>query len=129
MSYRVEYLPEAGIIELTVEGEISPSAMRDSTNEALDLVENHHCFSVLLDCRRMYPAPLPSQVQRLPEMYAARGTDRRLRIAVVLSGSEDGLEVSKYYKMTARQHDYIVQLFDELDDALDWLDDQAGRRN
>ena len=126
MSYRVEYLPEAGIIELVVEGEMTPSAMRDSTNEALDLVERHHCFGVLLDCRRMHPAPLPSQVQRLPEMYTARGTDHRLRIAVVRSGSEAGAEVSRYFKMSARRHDYTVQLFDEVNDALDWLDAQAG---
>ncbi|MDX1442575.1 MAG: STAS/SEC14 domain-containing protein [Gammaproteobacteria bacterium] len=124
MGYRINFLPEAGIIELAVEGELQPAGMRDSTNEALDLVESHNCFAVLVDCRRMHPAPLPSQVQKLPDLYASRGADRRLRIAVALSGSPAGKEVSKYYKMSAKKLDYIVQLFDDVEDALEWLESE-----
>lgn len=126
MAYRINYLPEADVVELTVVGEMSFAAMRESTNDALDLLESHDCFGVLLDCRRMHPAPLPSHVSRLPELYEARGADKRLRIAVVLSGSPTGKEVSNYYKLSARKLDYVVQLFDELYDALDWLDEQVG---
>lgn len=126
MAWTITHQPEANRIDIILEGEIPPEILRQVTHSALDLVAERRCLGVLVDCRKLYPAPLPSAVQRLPEIYAAREADHRMRIAVVLSGNDRGLEVSHFYKMAARRRDYTVQLFEELDEAHEWLMQEAG---
>ena len=121
MSWNVEFLEPEGVIELVVNDSVSSHDVRQATDAALSLVESRQCYSVLLNCLELTQAPTPSVVQRLPEYYAARGIDTRLRIGLVNSGSPNGLEVSQFYKLVAKQKNYTVQLFESRDAALQWL--------
>lgn len=121
MNWNVEFMEPEGIIELVVSDNVSSQEVRQATDAALSLVESRQCFSVLLNCLDLTEAPNPSVVQRLPEYYAARGIDTRLRIGLVNSGSPNGLEVSRFYKLVAKQKNYTVQLFESRDAALEWL--------
>lgn len=126
MAWTVNYLSEARRIDIAISGEMSPTCLRKATDTALDLVEQHGCFAVLVNCRELAQAPSPSAVQKLPEYYASRNADRRLRIAVVLSQVIEGQGTSSFYKMAARRHDYVVQLFDEIIDAIEWLERETA---
>lgn len=128
MAWTVNHLPEAGRVDITVSGEMSPASLREATDTALDLVEEHGCFAVLVNCIELAQAPSPSTVQKLPEYYASRNADRRLRIALVLSRVVEEQGTSSFYKMAARRHDYVVQLFDEVIDAIEWLERETALR-
>lgn len=129
MAWTVNHLPEARRIDIVFSGEMSPTCLRKVTDKALDLVEEHGCFAVLVNCRELARSPSPSAVQKLPEYYASRNADRRLRIAVVLSRLVEGQGTSSFYKMAARRHDYVVQLFDEVIDAIEWLERETASMN
>lgn len=128
MTWTASYVPDAHRIDLVIRGDIDAAGLRDATVAGLELVAGHDAFGVLVDCSELANSPLPSAVQRLPEMYAAKEIDRRLRIAVLRSAHSKDRTTSRFYKMAAARFDYMVELFDELDDALQWLALEADCR-
>lgn len=121
MSWKVEYLAREGVIELVVAGSLVYDEIRQATDATLEVAHAEHCQLVLLNCQAMSQLPAPSIVQKLPEYYAARGMDSRLRIGLVSPDSTAGLEVLQFYKLAARRQNFAVQLFESRNDALQWL--------
>ncbi len=92
-----------------------------TADEVLDLVESTGILGILLDFERVALSPMASHVAKMPEYYASRNADTRIRVAVLLPERGDKHGLAKYYKLSASKVGYTVQLFEAREDACDWL--------
>lgn len=113
-------------IDLVIRGDLSPEVLRNVTDETLDLVAEHEVFGVLVNLAALGKTPLASALQRLPEYYAARKADRRMRIAIVLPPRGDPRDLARFYKLSAQRRAYVVRVFDDTDSAAGWLREQTA---
>lgn len=121
MSWRVDFAEPGEFIELVLTDGLDSREIRQCTDSVVELVLESACHCVLINCLELTYFPAPSVVQKLPAYYESRGVDTKVKIALVNSGSAAGLEVAQYYKLAAKQQNYVVQLFETREDALRWL--------
>ena len=122
MSWRM--LPESNgnWVELVVEGEVMDRELKESTDATLAQVRATACNNVLIDCREVKVPPPATAIQKLPDYYDTIGVPADIRIAMVMSGRPSGAELASFYRMSAKMKHYNVQLFENYDDAVKWLE-------
>lgn len=121
MSWSVKF-PESGeYIELVLIDSLDSREIRQCTDRVIDLVLLSGCHLVLINCLELKHFPPPSAVRKLPGYYESRGINTKVKIALINSGLPEGLEIARYYKLAAKQQNYVVQLFETREDGLRWL--------
>ena len=113
-------------IEVIVQGDLGGELLRTLTEEVIAAVATHGLLAVLIDLSLVDGTPPPSAIQRLPEYYAARDMDRRVRFAVLLPPRGDRLDLSRFYKLSAQRHSYRVNIFESRAAAVEWLQEVSA---
>jgi hypothetical protein len=121
MPWTVEYLAEKDVTLIVATGEILDEDARALVEEIIRLLKEHRSNLVLADCSAaITKASLPG-LYRLPDYATALGAPWNTRVAVVIPQTRFRIETFHFFELVFRNAGYNVHLFDEREDAEEWL--------
>src|ERR1035437_8607457 len=98
MPWRVEYVPETGLVVVTASGEIRNEDATAQAAEAFRLVKQNQVSDVLADYSdALSEVTLPS-LYGLPDYYSQLGAPWHARVAVVLPRTRYRLESYEFFE-------------------------------
>ena len=122
LPWTYEHNPTHQIIEVVYEGDITASDLRESTSELIALGKEKginrflvNSTGIKLDANLVDLYDLPTR------QYLKEKADRQGRIAVILPTSARAREAVKFFETVCMNRGWLVQVFSERQEALDWL--------
>ena len=126
MPVTVRYDPDSRFIETVNIGIATREDLTKEAVQAIALAKENDCALFLCDYSRSDVNFSVADVYDLPELYVAEGLERSARIAVISPQSKAGAQMAQFHETVSVNRGWNAQLFDERQDALDWL---LGRRS
>ena len=121
MSLTVRYDPESRFIETVNIGIATCEDLTKEAVQAIALAMKNDCVLFLSDHSRSDVNFSIADVYELPALYEAEGLERSARIAVISPQSKAGAQLAQFHETVSVNRGWSTQLFDERQDALDWL--------
>jgi hypothetical protein len=121
MSYQIQYLPDQGMVQVTVPAVIEPVAAQAITQEAIRVIKQHRATRVFCDATSMQLAMSVPDLYRIVELFHAEGMPYGTRIAIVVPRAREDIEKLEIFGIAALNRGYTVRLFGERDKARQWL--------
>jgi hypothetical protein len=125
MPWKQEIKDGGLLLEVTYQGTFEAEELRASTIEIVDLLITKDIQRLILDCHQAHFNVPTIAVYQLPELYAAKGLSRQVRAAVVKPHDGYHLEIFEFYEDVCRNRGYFVMLFDDADQARQWLREEG----
>lgn len=122
MSCSVTYDSGLRAILILNSGEVSVGEIRQQTQEALALAEQHGARRFLMDNSPVTRGVSPLEAYQLPKLYAELGADRGARLAVVLPERAELHEDMRFFETVCRNQGFDVRLFASRREAAAWLE-------
>ena len=121
MPWRVEFVPEKGIVVVTCSGEIRDEDARAQVEETTRLLKQNQASAVLTDYSdAVSEVSLPS-LYWLPDYYSELGAPWNIRVAVVLPRTRYRVESFQFFELVCKNAGYDVSVFHAREAAEDWL--------
>jgi len=121
MPWRVEFVPEKGIVVVTCSGEIRDEDARAQVEETTRLLKQNQASAVLTDYSdAVSEVSLPS-LYWLPDYYSELGAPWNTRVAVVLPRIRYRVESFQFFELVCKNAGFDVSLFHAREAAEDWL--------
>jgi hypothetical protein len=121
MSWNIEYVPEKGLVAVTVSGGVDNDGVKAQTAEAIQLLKQHEASRILADySNALSEASLPG-LYCLPDYVTEQGAPWDLRLALVLPKTGYRLELYRFFELVFRNAGYNVRLFEAREPAEKWL--------
>lgn len=121
MPWRVEYVPETGLVVVTASGEIRNEDATAQAAETFRLAKQNQVSVVLADYSdALSEVTLPS-LYGLPDYYSQLGAPWHARVAVVLPRTRYRLESYEFFELVCKNAGYNVRLFETREAAEQWL--------
>lgn len=111
------------LLTVTFQGNFEADELRAATLEIVDTLMARGTLRLILDCHDAHFDVPTVNVYQLPELYNARGLSRQVRAAVILPKDGYHQEIFTFYEDVCRNRGYFVQLFQDLDGGLAWLNE------
>ncbi len=121
MSLTVRYDPEGRFVETVNIGIATHEDLTKEAEQAIALAKENECALFLCDYSRSDVNFSAVDVYELPALYVAEGLERSARIAVISPQSKAGAQMAQFHETVSVNRGWNAQLFDERQDALDWL--------
>ena len=121
MPWRVEFVPEKGIVAVIASGEIRNEDAEAQVEEIIPLLKQHETGGVLVDYSdALSELSLPG-LYGLPDYYTKLGAPWHTRFAVVLPRNGYRIESYQFFELVSKNAGYNVRLFDGRRAAEEWL--------
>jgi hypothetical protein len=128
MAWTLDYDPESGIIVTTYRGTSTVGDLRDASSAAIALGKTHESWRFLTDASEgSFDVALIALLNLPAKQYQAEGADRGSRVALLLPKSAKDRDLARFYETVCLNRGWLVQSFDDRDEARRWLLEDAGR--
>jgi hypothetical protein len=122
MPWTVTYDPTDDLVEVIYDGPVAASDLREATTRCIALGRERGSLRFLVDAERLELNASIFDLYELPaRQYLAEGADRRSRVAVVAPADPRQRESVQFYQLASRNRGWLVEVFDNRDDAVGWL--------
>jgi hypothetical protein len=121
MSFTVKYNPELSIIESVLVDNLTSKDLRMHEAQSIALAMKNKANRFLSDATAATIKVSISDLYNLPEFYQDQGLRRPVLIAVLSPTSEAGKKLVDFYETVCLNRGWTVKIFDERQEALDWL--------
>lgn len=122
MPYTIEHNELLGIIELTYDGCVTGTDLKESTSECIALGKRTGTTHFLVFATEKDVAASIIDIYNLPSrQYMEEGADVRSRVAVIVPSSQKSREAVRFYETACKNRGWTVQSFPERGSAIDWL--------
>jgi hypothetical protein len=127
MAWTADYNATSGIITVTYRGATVGLDIRAASSEAITLGKTHGSWRFLIDISEASISVASIEVFNLAvKQYPAEHLDRRTRMAVLLPPTAKERELAAFYETVCLNRDWLVQRFDDRDEARRWLIEKTG---
>ena len=127
MAWSVKYDTSTGIVIVLYTGHVTSVELREAGSERVRLQKETGATSVLVDTsatEKLFARTM--DIYQIPtELYIEKGATRQCRISVVLPTPKKAREGALFFETVARNRGWPVKVFEEHQDAVDWLLDSA----
>jgi hypothetical protein len=122
MAWSVDYDDASGIITVVYRGPTVGSDLRAASSAAIALSKTQGSWRFLLDISEASVSVASIELFNLPvKQYPTEHLDRRARMAILLPPTAKERELAAFYETVCRNRDWLVQRFDDRDEARRWL--------
>ena len=123
MVWDVQYHDDSQIIELTFSGKTTGPELKEAAASRIQLAKEMGARKNLINTFEMQaPKSTILDVLEIPvKVYSEKRMDRTSSIAVVRPSDEDSHWITQFYENASVMRGWIVQIFSNRDDAIDWL--------
>jgi len=121
MTWKVQLNAELGIIHTVYSDIITNQDAKDATAEALALAQGdgpHMFLSDVLDAESQLSI---LDLYNTPSEWEAAGANRANKLALVVRKGGKTWEDAKFYENTCRNQGWLVPVFTQHQEAIDWL--------
>ena len=123
MPWKIELIDTPPAIRVNASGPMKFVLIKQIAAEAIAEAAAHQVHRYLVDDREMIPQLSTLEIHELPDMMERMGLGKHDRVAVVYAESSPKAADFKFFEDTARNRGFDVQLFTDVNPALDWLRD------
>lgn len=129
MAWNVEYLVEAGVVQVTAQGLHDRTMLRELTRDAVVAGHAHRCPRFLIDHRLTRLALGAAEIFDMPKRGEDAGFGPDLRIAIVIEPDSPARADFEFYAIQCGNLGiHFLRLFFDHAQALEWLSrDRAPR--
>ena len=129
MPWSMEFKDEGRVLKIRIHGPMSPAEIGVMMRESVGTVAAQQVPRVLIDCGEARMSVPTLDIYKLPDLYAASGVPRGLRIALI--PPHDGFKRQSYqfYEDVCRNRGYFVKLFEGEAEAWTWVRDGLDQAN
>ena len=121
MKYSINYLEDVGVVEVKSLGKPTFKEFTKKSIEAVELAQEKNTKLFLADDSQL-EAPLNvEEIFAFPDLWERIGSSREDRLAVVVSEDESMRPDFKYFEIVCLENDWNVRIFDNREDAFEWL--------
>ena len=122
MAWTVDYDGESGTIVTIYRGTSTVHDLREATSAAIALGKTHDSWYFLTDASEGSFHVAPIALLNLPaKQYPAEGVDRGSRLALLPPAAAKDRDLARFYETVCLNRGWLVQLFDDRDEARRWL--------
>ena len=124
--WTLDLVPELGFVRVTTSGVLTLVDLQAFGLEALACGRRHACQKYLMDHRLAVTDIGILDIVELPAWYESMGVGPELKIASLLA--KDALrreDFDLFHARTSTRGEHGYRMFDDLDEALRWLDSPA----
>lgn len=122
MGWSVKYRESIDVIEVIYSGYITGPELKEAVKRRVEIQEETGSQLILADASNVEGGPSTIDLFDLPdEVYLDHNVSRTTRIALVLPASGKPRELAKFYKLASQNRGWIVEEFDDRQDAVNWL--------
>ncbi len=129
MPWSMEFKDEGRVLWILLEGPMSADEIAEMMRESVSTVAAQQVPRVLIDCGESRMSVPTLDIYKLPDLYAASGVPRQLRVAII--PPHDGYKRKSYqfYEDVCRNRGYFVRLFEREAEAWSWVRDDLPQAN
>lgn len=121
MPVKINLSENNNYIELIYNGSIVNDDLLYSLNKGLELMNESGINLFLADCREMTAAHSILDIFTKVQMYLDKGISKDIKEAVILPESSETADKIKFYETACLNRGFRVKVFNEKDEALNWL--------
>jgi len=118
MSRSIEYLSDCDIVLVRTSGSYVLNEELATVRAAIAALKKHHCSKCLFDHRQTDVVAETMEAYERSTQYQKIGLEPQMRIASLLREITPDLE---FYRNAAVTRGWNVEIFDNFDKALEWL--------
>ena len=126
MSSNVAFIPEYGIVSVSISGLNSLAELLNVVHKAITLGAKEGSIRLLLDAQDFHWRLSKRDIVVLHRVLEDVGMTTLHKQAVI---SDKGEIVAKYYEMIFRNRGFQVRVFQEMGSAIDWLQETSDRNH
>ena len=128
MPFTVKYNKELSIIESELVDQVTNKDLLKHEELCIVLAKENGSTRILTDAKQATLEMSVFDLYGLPEFYGDQGLQRSVRIAVLPPISEAGKDLVDFYETVSLNRGWIVGIFEERQEALDWLLDDGIKK-
>ncbi|HEV2112344.1 MAG TPA: hypothetical protein VGT99_13380 [Gammaproteobacteria bacterium] len=121
MPWSLEFTDGGRILKVLIQGRISSSEVSEITRESVAAVAKTQVTRIVLDCADAKMDVPILDVYKLPDLYSAQGLSHQVHAAVIMSREGYRREIYEFYEDVCRNRGYFVRLFEQEQDAWNWV--------
>jgi hypothetical protein len=121
MAWKLSYSAKSKLILLRYSGRIPLEEYDISAERAHRLAAAHDCARALVDVRHIEQVLQPIEISRFPLIFRCIGVPTFHKIAILVSKGKADSGSFHYYETVCQNHGYVVQLFQAVAPAKQWL--------
>jgi hypothetical protein len=115
-----EYLPDLGIVEVKLIGQVTVPELRKVTTEARELSKVNDTILFLVNSSELEDIPI-LDIYFLPKLYDELGFDRRSKIAQIMPEHTDPVQNADFYEDVLVNRGWNIKSFTNREQAIFWL--------
>jgi hypothetical protein len=127
MPFTVKYSDELRIIESTLVDQVTNKDLIKHEAQCIALAKENESTRIITDAKQATLEMSVVDLYGLPKFYDDQDLQRSVRIAVLPPTSEAGAELVDFYETVSLNRGWTVSIFEERQEALDWLLDDGTR--
>ena len=128
MPFTVKYNTELSIIESVLVDQVSNKELLKHEAQCIALAKDNESTRIITDAKQATLEMSVIDLYSLPEFYGDQDLQRSVRIAVLPPTSEAGKDLVDFYETVSLNRGWTVGVFEERQEALDWLLDDGTRK-
>lgn len=121
MPFKIEILQEPERIEVAYYGKVTEEELRLAIKEFMDKKGGSKYLLVLTDCLGITTSPSVLDVYERINMYEKLGIDTKTKEAILIPSDQVVVENVKFYETACLNRGYNVRIFENRQEAIDWL--------
>lgn len=126
MSWRSALNSQSKHVELFIDGAISRDELMAACDRTYALALEQDTPLVLADCSMMRGGHNILDLYHLAKKLIEKPRVRELREAIVAAQDPEAREMLRFWETTCLNRGLLVQLFEDREQAIDWLHSRAG---
>jgi hypothetical protein len=128
MPFTVKYNTELSIIESVLVDQVSNKELLKHEAQCIALAKENESTRIITDAKQATLEMSVIDLYSLPEFYGDQDLQRSVRIAVLPPTSEAGKDLVDFYETVSLNRGWTVGVFEERQEALDWLLDDGTKK-
>lgn len=126
MSWRSTLNAQSKHVELVIEGAISRDELMAACDRTCELALEQDTPLVLADCSMMRGGHNILDLYQLAKQLIEKPHAREMREAIIAAQDPEAREMLRFWETTCLNRGLLVQLFEDREQAIDWLHSRAG---
>lgn len=121
MPWKIEYMEELNIVEVTTFGEMYFEDWKRQAEDAVEISNQHQSGRYLSDVRQMDDKTSIADILRMDKLYEGLAKKDSNRLALVIDKDQKNYKSIKIYEMACSVRGWDIRSFLDRDSAIRWL--------
>ena len=122
MVWKVEYIAELEIVELTMSGTFTDDDIKDAASARIAAGKENGATRFIIDAIDMQLTGSTFSIYDVPaKLYSETKMERTSRIAVLTTATSASREIVEFYENVSVNRGWNARAFDDRDTAITWL--------